>query len=282
MIRVGFRWLERGSCRHPEAMTIRGGSLRAVDFPALVGVIAHPSRGTILFDTGYDPAFLAATRTFPERLYRWTTPVSIAEADDWQAWLAAHAIDEETIAGTVISHFHGDHVAGMRHLADKPVWCARAGLRQMRETGRFAGVRKGLLSGLVPPAVDANARFFEDAPVVDLPTAFRPFAEGRDILRDGSLLAVELPGHCAGHWGLAFATEAGRLVMLAADAVWSGRSIAENTPPPRITTAFLGQTKTYRHTLDLLSAAARGNGELAILPSHCAVSAAAFRGDDGD
>lgn len=72
MIRVGFRWLERGSCRHPQAMTIRGGSLCAVDFPALVGVIDHPDRGLFLFDTGYDPAFIdirRRDRRLPVRLH---------------------------------------------------------------------------------------------------------------------------------------------------------------------------------------------------------------------
>jgi len=69
-------------------------------------------------------------------------------------------------------------------------------------------------------------------------------------------------------------------VLLAADAVWSGHSITERRPPPRITTALLGDTKRYRETLDLLSRAAADNGELAILPSHCATSARAFRGYD--
>ncbi len=282
MIHVGFRWLERGSCRHPEAMTLSGGSLCAAEFPALVGVITHPTRGTFLFDTGYDPAFLDATRPFPERLYRWTTPVSIGETAQWQTWLAAHDLAEGDIVGTIISHFHGDHVAGMRHLADRPLFCARSGLNELRKRGRLGRVRQGLLPTLVPHAADAQARFFEDAPARPLPHAFAPFDEGRDILADGSLLAVELPGHCAGHWGLAFVTEAGQPVLLAADAVWSGRSIAERRPPPRITTALLGDTRRYRRTLDLLSTAAEANSELAILPSHCAASARKFRGDDAD
>lgn len=280
MIRVGFRWLERGSCRHPEAMTITGGSPCAVDFPALVGVITHPTRGIFLFDTGYDPAFLVATRPFPERFYRWTTPVSVGEAEQWHTWLAAHDIVEGDIAGTIISHFHGDHVAGMRHLSDRPVYCARAGLNELRQPGRLGRVRRGLLPTLVPRSIDGHALFFEDAPARSLPGAFAPFDGGRDILGDGSLLAVELPGHCAGHWGLAFFTEADQPVLLAADAVWSGRSIAEHRAPPRITTALLGDTRGYRRTLDLLSAAVEANSELAILPSHCAASARRFRGDD--
>ncbi len=281
MTRVGFRWLERGSCRHPEVMTISGGSLCAADFPALVGVIEHSSRGIFLFDTGYDPAFEEATRPFPERFYRWTTPVTISQDQDWLTWLRAHDIDADAIAGTVISHFHGDHVAGMRNLADKPIYCARAGLEELRKPGRIGRVRQGLLPALVPERADAQAHFFEDAASRTLPNAFAPFAEGRDLLGDGSMIAVELPGHCAGHWGLAFTTQDGQPVLLAADAVWSGRSITENRPPPRITTALLGNTKSYRATLNLLSAAAANNGELAILPSHCRASAKAFSGQDG-
>lgn len=280
MTRVGFRWLERGSCSHPELMTIAGGSLCAADFPALVGVIEHPTHGIFLFDTGYDPAFDKATEPFPERFYRWTTPVKITPDQDWHAWLRAHEIDEDAIAGTVISHFHGDHVAGMHNLIDKPIYCARAGLVELRKPGRFGRVRQGLLPALVPPSVDAQARFFEDAPARPLPSAFAPFAEGRDLLGDGSMIALELPGHCAGHWGLAFTTQDGQPVLLAADAVWLGRSITENLPPPRITTALLGNTKSYRATLGLLSAAARNNAELAILPSHCRASAIAFGDPD--
>lgn len=280
MIRVGFRWLERGSCRHPEGMTIAGGSLCTVEFPAMVGVIEHPALGLFLFDTGYDPAFIAATRPFPERFYRWTTPVSIGEAERWQVWLQHHRIDGAAIAGTIVSHFHGDHVAGLHHLAHLPVYCARAGLDALRGKGRIARVRNGLLAELVPENVDAMARYFEDARPVTLPSAFAPFAQGHDILGDGSLLAVELPGHCAGHWGLAFETRQGQPVLLAADAVWSGRSIAERRAPPRLTTTLLGNTRRYRETLDLLCSAAHRNSELAILPSHCASTARAFRGDD--
>jgi len=281
MKRVGFRWLARGSCRHPQAMTISGGSLRSVDFPAMVGVIDHGERGTILFDTGYDPAFLAETQSFPERLYRWATPVAIGPELEWQAWLATHGIAASEIAGVIVSHFHGDHVAGLRHLPGLPLYCARAGLERLRRPGRFRGVRQGLLSGLVPQACDAQAHFFEDAPEVALPTALAPFTTGRDILGDGRLLAVELPGHCPGHWGLAFRTLDDRHVLLAADAVWLGEAIARRRAPPRLTTALLGDTQAYRATLARLCDAQASNRELAILPSHCASSASRFA-EDGD
>jgi glyoxylase-like metal-dependent hydrolase (beta-lactamase superfamily II) len=276
MTRVGFRWLSRGSCSHPEVMTIRGGSLCAVDFPAMVGVIRHPDRGLFLFDTGYDPAFFAATVPFPERFYRWTTPVAIGAGEAWANWLATHGIASADLSGVILSHFHGDHVAGMRHVANLPLFCSAAGLARLRGPGRLRRVSQGLLASLVPSECDERAHFFEDMPRVPIPSAFTPFEEGRDLLGDGSLIAVELPGHCPGHWGLAFHAESDRPVLLAGDAVWSGKAIEACVPPPRLTTALLGDTRAYRTTLAKLHQVRQANSELAILPSHCSRSAAAY------
>lgn len=280
MRRVELQWLARGSCRHPEYMTMRGASLCATDFPAMVGVIRHPERGIILFDTGYDPAFIEATRPFPERLYRWTTPVRISPELAWQAWLAEHGIAAGEIAAVVVSHFHGDHVAGIRNLAGSPIHCSAAGLTELRRPGRLRRVRQGLLAELVPAECDADCSFFEGAPVVALPADFAPFTEGADILGDGSLIAVPLPGHCKGHWGLAMRDQDDRAVLLAGDASWSIEAIRRCVPPPRLTTALLGETRTYRDTLASLHAALSNNRALAILPSHCPRAAAAYA--DGD
>lgn len=273
MKRVGFRWLARGSCRHPQCMTLAGGSLCPVDFPAMVGLIDHPERGLFLFDTGYDPAFVEATTPFPERLYRWATPVHIDTRLSWQTWLQDQAIDPARIMGTIVSHFHGDHVAGLHNLAHLPVYCSAHGLAALRQSGRFRRVRQGLLGQLVPPTVDANAHHFESLTPCTLPAAFRPFHEGADLFGDGSVVAVPLPGHCAGHWGLAFHSADGRPILLAADAAWSYTSVIEQRPPPRLTTALLGNTRHYRTTLAQLGEAARANDTLLILPSHCAASA---------
>ncbi len=280
MKRVGFDWIARGSTRHPEIMTLNGGSLCPADFPAMVGVIRHPDAGILLFDTGYDAAFLRATQPWPERLYRIATPVDFAGGEDWTAWLTASGVDAGDIKGVILSHFHGDHVAGLHQVPNTPIYCARAGLEGLRRGGRLRRVTQGLLGDLAPSDTERRARYFEDAPAIALPTAFGPLTEGRDILGDGSLIAVELPGHCQGHWGLAFRNLKDRYVLLAADAVWSGKAIAQCRPPPRITTALLGHTRTYRETLGRLHRAQANNTDLAILPSHCAVSAAAYRNDD--
>jgi hypothetical protein len=77
--RCEIHLLKAGSCLHPEAAALKGGSLCPVDFPALTALILHPTEGALLWDTGYDPAFFRATRRWPERLYALTTPVTLGE-----------------------------------------------------------------------------------------------------------------------------------------------------------------------------------------------------------
>jgi glyoxylase-like metal-dependent hydrolase (beta-lactamase superfamily II) len=276
MRRVGFQWAMRGSCRHPEIMTLRDGSICAADYPAYVGIIQHPERGIILFDTGYDPAFLAATQPFPERFYRWATPVQLDQGETAQDWLASLGIDLGDVKALVLSHFHGDHVAGLTSFPNATIYCSRAGLKHMQSGNRLSRVRQGLLSALVPKDIEHRAVFFEDLPPCCLPSAFGPFETAVDLLGDGSILSVELPGHCPGHWGLALRNHDDGDILLIADAAWSIGAVTRNVPPPRLTTTLLGHTQTYRATLSKLHDAAHRNPALTILPSHCPTAAKGF------
>jgi glyoxylase-like metal-dependent hydrolase (beta-lactamase superfamily II) len=263
-----------GSCRHPQRMTIRDGRWAAVDFPAVAMLIVHPGEGPILFDTGYDPAFLAATRPFPERLYRWATPVDHAPGQDAASQCRALGFDPAEVRHLVLSHFHGDHIAGLHAFPNARIHCARAGLEDSRRGGRFASTRRGILRALLPPDFASRARFFEAAPAVTLPAWLEPFGRGADLLGDGSLLAIELPGHCPGHWGLLIDDARWGPHFLVADAAWSLDAIRRNMPPPAMTTALLGDTGRARGTLDALHRLWRRNPDIRLTPCHCAERAA--------
>jgi glyoxylase-like metal-dependent hydrolase (beta-lactamase superfamily II) len=263
-----------GSCRHPEVMTITGGSVLPVDIPAVAMLIVHPEEGPILFDTGYDPAFLAATRRLPEALYRWTTPVNLPPGKDAASQCRALGHDPASIRHVILSHFHGDHVAGLHAFPRATIHCARAGLDDLARRGRFSATRRGLLPSLLPADLQDRSRFFEDAPSATLPTDLLPFETGADILGDGSLLAIELPGHCPGHWGLALRDARWGLHVLVGDASWSLRAIRQNRPPPAISTAFLGNTSAARTTLQSLHQLHARNHELRLTPCHCPERAA--------
>lgn len=255
-------------------MARRGASWKPAVFPALATLILHPQVGPVLFDTGYDPAFFAATQRLPERLYRWTTPVDLPAGRAVADQLSRFGLKAADIRAVVISHFHGDHVAGLHAFSEADIFCARAGLTEVRERGRLSRIRRGLLSGLLPPDLERRARFFEDYPRTALASDLSPFEAGADLFGDGSLIAVPLPGHCPGHWGLLARGEDDRRHFLVADAAWSRTAVRDNTPPPRLTTALLGRTIEYRRTLDALNFLWVRNPDLILTPSHCPEAAA--------
>jgi len=269
MKRCRVHILRAGECSHPAVMTRRDAGLAPAVFPALAALIVHPDEGPILFDTGYDPAFFAATDPFPERFYRWATPVRLGPGEAVADQLPRFGYAPEDIRAVVVSHFHGDHIAGLTRFPNARIVCARAGLEQVRRKGRIARVRNGVLAALAPADIDVRAAFFEDRPQVPLGPDMAPFETGADLLGDGSLLAVHLPGHCPGHWGLLVRQTDDRVRFLIADAAWSSSAVRDDVPPPRLTTALLGETEPYRETLHALHRLRARNADLIVTPSHC-------------
>lgn len=272
---VTVRAFRVGHCLHPQIMSIRDGSWRPAVFPSLAMLIVHPGEGPMLFDTGYDPAFLTATQPIPERFYRWLTPVSLDPGEYLTVQLAAHGIVPADVRHVILSHFHADHMAGTHNFTNAAIHCARAGLDAACSGGRFAAVRHGVLRALIPADIGTRARFFEDAPRIALSRDLAPFEMGADILGDGSVIAVELPGHCPGHWGLVVRDAAAGDHFMVGDAAWSSDAIHRNMPAPAIASGFLGDTKTARATLAKLHTLWSRNPDIRLTPCHCPERAAA-------
>lgn len=271
--RTSLTVLRVGHCTHPECLALRGGAWRNDTFPALVGLIRHPDAGALLFDTGYAEHFLRATDGLPERLYRWATPVTLPPEECLLPQLARHGLAAHEIRGVFVSHLHADHIAGLRDLPRARIWCGDAALRFARERGRLARLRKATLVDLLPDDLDARQIAIEDRPRIALPSGWAMFGDGFDLLGDGSLRAVSLPGHARGHYGLLLRHEDDRKVLLAGDATWridAGRTARG----PALAARALSDDWAAQHaTLAQLQAVLdTGDDDRLILPSHCAES----------
>lgn len=281
MKKLRFHWLEGGSCRHFERSTYARGRWRVVDYSSFFGVLEHPSLGLFLFDTGYSPRFFSATERFPEKLYALATPVSCGEGDTCAAKLEGLGFSPSDVKGIFLSHFHADHMAALHYFPEAKLHFAGEGLRKMQALPRFSQVKNGFLASLVPADVWKRAALLEDARRVSLAPALAPFTDGFDVLGDGSLLAVPLEGHMAGHTGLYFECGAGG-VLLVGDAVWHSASIRENSGPLAVARLLIRDWARYQATiarLHELHARHAGGRELHLVPSHCAEFRGKFRGD---
>lgn len=262
--------LEVGHCVHPEHVILQNHVLAPLRFPAIVGLLHHPTEGPILFDTGYSPRFIEATRPFPERLYAWVTPVTIDPARTAIAQLAARGIRPEDVRTIVVSHFHADHVAG---LCDFPrarfVYLDRA-LRSFASLGRVRGTAAGFLRALLPRDLEERARVVRlESEGRRLPAVCAPFTHGIDLFEDGSLLLVELPGHVEGQLGAFVRAGDGSYDFLVADACWTTESLRRRQLPHPITRALFSSYALYGVTLSRLADLHERTADVRIVPSHC-------------
>lgn len=271
--RTSLTVLRVGHCTHPECLALRGGGLRNTTFPALVGLIRHPAAGALLFDTGYADHFFDATARLPERLYRWATPVTLPPEECLLPQLARHGLAAHEIRGVFASHLHADHIAGLRDLPRARLWCGDAALRFARERGRLARLRRATLADLLPDDIDARQVVIESRPRIALPSGWAVLGDGFDLLGDGSLRAVPLPGHARGHHGLLLRHEDDREVLLAGDATWRIDAARTARAPSPATRALSDDWAAQHATLAKLQAVLdAGDAGRVVLPAHCAES----------
>ena len=264
-----LRWLSAGFCLHPEFMSIRGGSWRPCRFAAGFLYLRHRRHGVCLFDTGYSDHFQTETRSFPNQLYARLMPPRFEGADRACEQLRRLGIAPQDVRSIIVSHFHADHIAGLRDFPKASIVCAEPAYAAMRRARGLRGLLQGLLPGLMPDDSDARVRFIESFDAVALPPPLAAFGHGRDIIGDRSVLAVDLPGHGVAQIGLFIPETSNGPLLLAADAAWSLEAVKNLLPPPRLVTTLLGDSKTYLSTLAKLHDLHHAAPELTIRPSHC-------------
>lgn len=260
--------LKIGHCSHPETVVVRGGTWRARSFPAIVGLLHHPQQGFILFDTGYARRFNEATNAFPERVYRWLTPMHLPQTEELPYLLAQRGIATEDIQYIFISHFHADHIAGLLDFPKARFICSESALHAATRQKRVHGLIKGNLPALLPPDLLQRTTFIEECPTTASGLAQQAFAEGYDIFADGSCLAIALPGHAQGQFGL-LCSQGDSRSFLVADACWTRASLKDGSKPLAVANIIMSSTAQYHRTIEALAQLHARQPDLFIIPSHC-------------
>jgi glyoxylase-like metal-dependent hydrolase (beta-lactamase superfamily II) len=264
------KFLEAGYCTHPEAIVIKGGRWKNTAFPSLFALIVHPQYGNILFDAGYSERFFQETKHFPFRLYALTTPVYFKKPEDSAVYkLQKQGIEAAEIKYIIISHFHADHIGGLLDFPNAQFICFDSAYQTVKNLRGISALKAGFLSGLLPNNFAERAIFAEDKQMISLPPKYAPFDKAIDLLGDGSLLAVELPGHATGQLGLFFSDADNQDYFLIADACWLSRAYQEFVLPHPITKLIFSNQQQYTDTLSKIHQLYKLNPYVKIIPTHC-------------
>ena len=266
---VKFHLLSAGYCMNHENLSLAGGRKIEIKFPAMVGLIEHPVAGPVLFDTGYANYFFEETRHFPGNIYGKITPVFYEEEQGIARQLLRRGIKPKDVKMVILSHFHADHVAGARDFPNARFVCYETAFKQLRTMNPVRALAHAFLPGLLPADFESRTTGLEHGTKVELPERFRPFTEGVDLFGDRSVVAVDLPGHALGHFGILLDTEP-RPYFLVGDACWHSQSYREDRMPHWLPQRLVFSDRhRYRDSLHRLHALHQGNESLIIVPSHC-------------
>lgn len=256
--------LNAGFCVANRSHLLQGEPRQPILIPALFFLIQHPTRGNILFDTGYSTRFHDITSRFPYSLMKAVTPVRIAEEDNAVSQLRIIGITPADIGMVLLSHLHADHAGGVHDFTHASIYVDRrewefgqqSGLKLLRN-----GYLKSLYHRINPSAIN----------LLDFSAGCRsygPFEHAIDLLSDGSLILVPLPGHAIGQYGLILNQPEGRRYFLMADSVYvraNYRTLATGSLASRFAHY---NARHYRSLLPMLQQLERSNPEMVCIPSH--------------
>jgi glyoxylase-like metal-dependent hydrolase (beta-lactamase superfamily II) len=234
-------------------------------FKSVFLVLEHPAHGVSLIDTGYSPLFFDATRPFPQRLYRWTLPVHLDAQGDAGAILSTRGI--APVREIFISHFHGDHVAGLQHFPQARFVYRHAAHAALMHQSPLKQTCHGFLPALLPDDFAQRGNGVDEDEFLPGNSAFRDLRVA-DYWGDGDLLLVDLPGHAPGHTGFAIRTAHAQFFYIA-DACWDRDAMLAGRPLPLVSRWLQESIDAYADTQERLRRFAAANAEWEMLACHC-------------
>jgi nucleoside-diphosphate-sugar epimerase/glyoxylase-like metal-dependent hydrolase (beta-lactamase superfamily II) len=276
-VAVDFRLFTTGYTTHSHHLAERGGPRTRIRFHATFAMLDHPQHGITLFDTGYAPRFFEATSRFPYSIYAKVTPAQIRPEQSAVEILARCGIAAERVRRIVLSHFHADHIGGLRDFPQAEFIVRARAWQDIRGKRGWSAVRRAFLPELLPyDFVDRLCllEHFHDP-------GMGPLAKAHDLFGDGSVRLFDLPGHASGQIGALVQTGVAERKLLAADAGYTSESLRSATPPHPLSYLFIDSRRELLQTLRRLREFHRQYPEVELIPTHCPEVAQRYTLDTG-
>lgn len=199
-----------------------------IEMPVIALLFRHP-KGNVLFDTGCHPSVSDDAEARWGKLAGVMTPIG-AHSQNVIDSLAAVGLKPGEIDVVVNSHFHPDH----------------CGCNEFFTEARFIVHAAELAAAKAPDGLSHGYLTGE----WDYPMPMQSVGEGHDVMGDGRLVCVHLPGHTPGLMGLLAELEKTGKVLCVSDAVSLRRNldydeVPKNASDPEALRASYARIRSY-------------------------------------
>ena len=264
MTKVNFNLLSSGYCEANRSHVLRKSSNQLIKFYATYAHIEHPIFGHILFDTGYACRFYESTKNYPFKIYAKFTKVFVDEKDEAKNVLKKKGIYPKDIKFIIISHFHADHISGLRDFPNAKFICSDVAYQDVKNKKGFYALKKGFVPSLMPEEFESRTKFLS----FDKATKEVDFLGNViDLFNDESILICQLDGHAKGQIGALLNTD--KKTFLISDAAWLKENYIDLHLPNPIVRLFFDSWSQFKKTLYKVHIYHKAHPETQIIPCHC-------------
>ena len=235
----------------PERLLLKGGRWQRITLRVRSGLFVHPDHGPVLIDAGYGTrATKSARRSAALKLYAAMMPFSLLPNGSPIDLLARKGFAPEQVQLIILTHLHADHICFLKDFPN-----ARIISGDMPEADK----RHGVFAELLPDDIAQRLDLVDQFPKAALPSNL---GEGFDVFGDSSVLAVPLPGHTPGHFGLYFPGDCP--LLYACDVQWLCKAVLELRVPRFLTNLVAKDTKTASQSVAVARDFAEAGCELMV------------------
>lgn len=243
----------------PERFVVRAGRWTRVSLKVRYGFIDHPQLGPMLIDTGYGPQVTTArSRSAALRLYARVLNPQLVDDEQPETLLAHYGYECADVRFVIITHFHADHVSHLSAFPNAHFIANTQAWRTINRRSHMGNVAHGVFTELLPQDIEARLVCTGRSDPVPAPLTL---SDGADLLGDGSVLAIDLPGHADGQFGLCFA-KLDVPLLYGVDVEWHNAALLANRSPGKPASLIAHDNKAARASAAAVRRFKEAGGEI--------------------